>query len=321
MIAAMEPREWLTFIETEYLKDFIKDGGAAIKFAVPMDDQARSLVSEGLVRRAQELGFVVAVLDASATKVHLTEQLFFRVAEQVPWQQLRQKVIARIAEVPEVKIGELSVERIAAVYGVERKELLLELRPKIVGKVFKNRALSKDFRVAMMQMCMAEISGGEDGGTTIQALTDWLTGRNNAISAVKPYQIFSRINRTNARFLLESLLRWIRFAGIPGLLIVLDLRRLAVPRNPHDDLVYYSKAAVLDAYEVLRQFLDGVDRLSGCLMVVQPDVAFLDDFSRGIHAYEALKFRVYDEIHDKRLVNPLAALVRLSSAVESRSHA
>jgi hypothetical protein len=321
MIAAMHPGEWVTFIEREYLSTFIRDGGAAIKFAIPMDDDARELVWSGLNRSAGELGFLVATLDASATKIHLADQLFFRVADQIPWQQLQRKVIATLAGLPESGSGESSVEQVAAAYRVERKELLLELRPKVVKNVFKNRALSKDFRVAMTHLCTAELSGGEDGITTIQALTDWLTGRNAAVSAVRPYQIFSRINRTNARLLLESLLRWVRFAGIPGMVILWDLRRLAAARVPGDDLLRYSKAAVLDAYEVLRQFLDGVDRLSGCLMVLLPDAAFLDDFSRGIHAYPALKFRVYDEVHDKTLVNPLASLVRLSCAAKRRLHA
>lgn len=321
MIAAMEPREWLTFIEREYLNTFIREGGAAIKFAIPREDSAREQVSAGLNSRARELGFLAANVDASATKIHLADHFFFRVADQISWQQLTRKVIAKLAGLPEGETGEPSVEQIASRYGVGRKELLLELRPKVVDKVLRNRALSKDFRVAMTHLCMAEISGGEGGSTAIQVLTDWLTGRNNAVSAVKPYQIVSRINRTNARFLLESLLRWVRFAGFSGLVIVCDLRRLAVSRNPRDDSVYYSKAAVLDAYEVLREFLDGVDRLTGFLMVLLPDVAFEDDFSRGIHAYQALKFRIYDEIHDKRLVNPLAALVRLSSAPRLEMHA
>ena len=42
-----------------------------------------------------------------------------------------------------------------------------------------------------------------------------------------------------------------------------------------------------------------------------PDTAFLEDDNRGIGAYEALKFRVFDEVRDKNLVNPMAALVRL----------
>lgn len=149
----------------------------------------------------------------------------------------------------------------------------------------------------------------------MQVLTDWLTGRNTAISAVKPYLIFNRINRASARHFFESLLRWIRFAGYTGILVVLDIARVTVARNPKDGQLYYTKAAVLDTYEVLRQFIDGTDRLNGCLIVVVPDVAFLDEdpFGRGIGVYPALKFRVFDEIRDRKLVNPMASLVRLSS--------
>ena len=96
---------------------------------------------------------------------------------------------------------------------------------------------------------------------------------------------------------------------------MLDAARLSVARRPDDGLVFYTKAQLLDAYEVLRQFIDGTARLSGCLLVILPAIEFLDTepASRGMGAYDALKFRVYDEIHDQRLANPMGALVRLSA--------
>jgi hypothetical protein len=80
--------------------------------------------------------------------------------------------------------------------------------------------------------------------------------------------------------------------------------------------LFYTKAAVMDSYEVLRQFIDDMDNLDGCLMVVAPSVDFLeiDMPTRGMGCYEALKFRVYDEIRDRDLVNPMASLVRLSGS-------
>jgi hypothetical protein len=65
----------------------------------------------------------------------------------------------------------------------------------------------------------------------------------------------------------------------------------------------------------LRQFIDAIERLQGCLIVVSPDVEFLSEEprERGFGAYDALKFRVVDEIHDRRLVNPMSSLVRLSA--------
>ena len=76
---------------------------------------------------------------------------------------------------------------------------------------------------------------------------------------------------------------------------------------------FYTKAQMLDAYEVLRQFVDLTDRMKGCFIAAMPSANFLDvePAARGIGAYDALKFRVYDEVHDQRLVNPMGALIRL----------
>jgi hypothetical protein len=42
------------------------------------------------------------------------------------------------------------------------------------------------------------------------------------------------------------------------------------------------------------------------------DRGFFEDAGRGIGAYEALKFRIFDEIRDRTLVNPMASLARIS---------
>ena len=192
--------------------------------------------------------------------------------------------------------------------------LLMELRRKIEAHVFRNKGLAKDFRVAMTQLAVAELVGAQEATTVHAVLTDWLCGRNRAVGAVKPYQIFTRITRSNARLLFESLLVWLAFAGFSGLVLTIDISRISVVRNPRDELLHYTKAGVLDALELLRQFIDATDRLDNCLIVVVPGPAFLDEdiLGRGIGAYEALKFRVYDEVRDRTLVNPMASLVRLT---------
>jgi hypothetical protein len=104
--------------------------------------------------------------------------------------------------------------------------------------------------------------------------------------------------------------------GYPGMVITVDARTLTVTRNARDGSVFYSKTGLLDAYEVMRQFIDATDRLTGCLMVVIPAVEFLEEdaASRGLGVYEALKFRIFDEVRDRKFVNPMASLVRLSSS-------
>ncbi len=320
MTASITPADWLHFINQEYLATFLPDGGAAIKFAVPIEESLRSNLLDGLAEISLRSGYLLARINAAETKVNTIDEIFFRTAQQIPWRLLIRKIIAKLAAESGYSwidsTDEPLFESLAAHNQVDPQLLLLDLKKSIGEKVFKKRELSRDFRVAMTHLCIAELSGGEDGAKTTRILTDWLAGNNKAVSAVKPYHLFRKINRNSARHFLESVLHWIRFAGYPGTVILLDAQRVMLPKNPHDQYFFYTKAAVLDTYEVLRQFIDSADRLEGCLIAVIPDISFLEDPGRGMGAYEALKFRIFDEIRDKRLVNPMASLARISAATE-----
>jgi hypothetical protein len=149
------------------------------------------------------------------------------------------------------------------------------------------------------------------------AVLDWLRGELRQISALKTALIFRRISRHNGRSLLFSLAHWLTTNGRAGLILELDIRRLALSRRPApDERVghYYSKAAVLDAYEVLRQLVDNIDELSHCCVVIVAAPEFLTDPARGLDAYQALKLRIYDEVRDRQRDNPYSALIRLGAA-------
>ena len=104
------------------------------------------------------------------------------------------------------------------------------------------------------------------------------------------------------------------------LLRPIDLARLAVVRRPPAEErvgLYYSKAATLDAYEVLRQLIDATDRLHHALIGVALPPELLTDDGRGLPAYSSLHLRVMDEVRDRRRSNPFAALVRLETRMEA----
>ena len=328
MTAAMAPESWLQFLRQEYLEGsviggsaregFIKEGGASVKFAIPLEEEFRVQIQADIVEQARSAGYIVACVSSAETRVHMMDQIFFRIAEQIPWQDLSRAVIRKLAKeagyaLPPSTSGSI-VSDLAAANNIGPEMLTMEARTWIENRVFRAQFLTRDFRVAVTRLCLAELSGGPDGETMTEVITDWLAGRNRNVSAVRPYQIYSRISRNNARYLLESLLHWIRFGGYPGLVILLDTSRVTIAKNPRDDHLYYTKAAMLDTYEVLRQFIDGTDRMKGCLLVVTPTADFLvtETGSRGMGDYNALKLRVYDEVRDTRLANPMGAMVRLS---------
>src|SRR4029079_2918447 len=97
MSATIDTGEWLRFIEQEYLAGFIRDGGSAVKFAVPLDEGLRAGLFHGLDEIGKRGGYFVAGINAADTKVHLIDEIFFRVSQQVRWHETSLKVIAGLA--------------------------------------------------------------------------------------------------------------------------------------------------------------------------------------------------------------------------------
>ena len=145
-------------------------------------------------------------------------------------------------------------------------------------------------------------------------LIEWLTGVNRRVTSVRRYEIYNSIVRTNARHFLESLLYWIRFVGYSGTCLTLDNSRVTLRRNPRDGLCFYSRSAVMDHYELVRELIDSTDRLEGLLLIVLTDEEFLDEDIRGkgFSIYQALRSRIADEVRSRTQANPLATLVRIS---------
>ena len=313
--------EWLDVIDREYLADFIGAGGAAVKFAVA-EEGGRLALSEALKARGGSSGYLFVRLDAAACRAHMPQDLFFGMARQVDWRFLARRAIRGFLaeegfEVEGVDAQEpRMIDSIIAANDSGRDYIGRVLRPYLENRIFRNADLSKAFRIAMLHLCRFEIQ--DNAGMERypgQALLDWLTGEDNRIGQLRDFQIRTRIDRTTARYFLESACHWIRQAGCPGMILLLDNARVTVGRNPRDGLRYYTKAMTLDHYEVLREFIDDADRLSGLLFVVATDYGFLDESSRssrGWIIYSALRTRIMDDVRDRNVVNPVSSLVRLS---------
>ena len=137
------------------------------------------------------------------------------------------------------------------------------------------------------------------------------------MSLLQSALIYRKIARNNARHVLFSLAHWLSINTSAGLLLEIDIRRLGFARRPlptERDGLYYTKSALLDAYELLRQLVDNTDELMNCCVVVIAAPEFLTDQNRGLDAYQALKLRIFDEVRDRVRDNPYSSLVRLGAA-------
>jgi hypothetical protein len=317
---AVDLEDWLDIVEREYLADFVPAGGAAVKFVVPPTELDRQQLRAALRGAAERHGLQFAVVDAESTKLHLIDKLFHAVARQMDWDGLIRAFLIRVLSQNELRLpptpsgpDELRLSVIAGLNDVPEPLLRTHIDRWIWDALFRDYAMSQEFRYALIHLCLDQLDPGINPALGA-AIREWLVGETRLISGLKRALIFQKIARHNARHILFSLTHWLERAGQKGLVLVLDISRYAITRRPlePDGSLYYSTAAVLDAYELLRQLIDATDELECCFVCAVAAPEFLSDERRGMTSYHALNLRLADEVRDRYRPNPLAALVRLT---------
>ena len=309
-------QNWLRYLKQEYLTTFIQDGGTAVKFVVTPDARRADLAS-ALQDMCMELDYLFVKLDAVETRVHMPQDIFFGLARQIDWRLLARRRILGLAaargyQVEGINAGSTDniYQAIASANGLTAEPFRIGIEGRIEDAVFKSVEMARDFRVSMFQLCLKE-DVSDSGEYLGQPLLDWLTGANTRIGNVRPFSIYAGINRSTARYFIESALYWVRDVGYAGTVILLDNSRVTLPR---DDQRYYTRAMAMEHYELLREFVDSADHLTATLLAVSTGMEFLNEerTSKGYGAYPALRTRIMDDVRDRNLVNPVASLVRLA---------
>lgn len=320
--AGMSVASYLDLVTKDYLGDYVRHGGAAVRFVVAGNDEVALRWHHGLRAAAIADGYLCVSVDAADTRVHLIDQLYAAVAREVDWRDLaRRQVRAAWDDLGlTAATDELTVAAIASHHEVDAREAARSIRRRLEALVLHDPSLAREFRLAVLRLCQAELGTSEVAEAERDAVICWLRVEPVALPALRSASLYARVGRHNARSLLTSLAAWRARVTGTGLVLDLDLARLAASRRPPlEERVgyYYSKAAVLDAYEVLRQLVDATDNLRGVFVAVTMPPALISDDARGLPAYSALHLRIVDEVRDRRRANPYAALARLETRLEA----
>ena len=310
--------DWLGVLEDEYLSTFIREGGASVKFAVPPEELKPALY-ESMGDLCRRRGYIFVKISAEDMRAHMPQDFFFALAKQIDWGTLARMKLLGLAAGMGFPVEGIAADApgdvfdsIADARGLDARYVRMELRPEL-HKIIGNPHMARDFRVAMSHLCLS------GGGTGRHPIVDWLTGENTRLGNVRQYQIHTPINRNTARYFIESAFYWAHHVGCSGTVVALDNSRVTLARRPRplDGKRYYTRAMTMEHYEMLREFIDGLDRLVGALLVVVSNQDFLDESadrrSRGYGIYQALRTRIMDDVRDRNLVNPVASLARLSA--------
>lgn len=315
--------EWTTFLAQEYLSGYLPAGGAAVKVAVAGSADTASRFARALGAAADTAGCLFVSVSAADVRLSQVDALFFAVARELDWDALAAALVRRAYDAIAFPAGDgLTVAEVAAEHDVDARELYRSVRRQLEQTLLGDAALARELRRAVLRLTQSQLGAADLQSDERDAVVAWLRGEPTSLARLRPLLITARIARSNARPMLASLARLLLAAGWNGLVLHLDGARLSEARRPPVEQrhgVYYSKAAVLDAFEVLRQLIDATDELRGVLVVAVLPPELVTDEGRGLPAYTALQLRVADEVRDRRRVNPFAALVRLEVRLEAVS--
>jgi hypothetical protein len=306
---------WLDLIDREYFCDFIAAGGAAVRFAVA-DAAVLKDLADDLSRRATARGLAVIRVDLAHTRLHMSQNVVFAVAAALPWERmLRTRLEALVAGMgyrwPDPETA-LPLAALAEANGVAAHLLRRDLTQALSREIWRDPLLTQDFRHAMIALLEARLTG--ETPDLADAVMGWLRGTLGRMGPLAPSGVGRRIGRQNARAVLMSLCHWVRGCGGVGIVLLLDIRRLHRERGAVSDGLFYTPAAVMDCYEVLRQLIDDAGHFPGLFVAALADDALLsDDPRRSLGQYTALQMRVWDDVRPRDGDNPLAPLVRIAA--------
>jgi transposase-like protein len=335
--SALDAPAYLDFLDREYLTPYVARGGAAVKLLVTGDEAAAEKLAAGLAGLGD--GFQHAGVDAVTTRIHLIDQVFAEVARQLDWLVLAGSVVhaaytaagfpppsaapsaspSAASPSSSASTSPLAVSAVARHHDVDPAELYRSVRRALELMVLRDAGLGHEFRTAMFRLCQNRLGRGEVSRAECETVVGWLRAERVPAAELRKLSLTAKVGRHNPRSMLLSLTRWLRLAGHGGLVLRLDLSRVAVSRRPPAgmrDGHYYSKAAALDAYELVRQLIDGTDEFEGLLVAVLLPQELVNDEIRGLPAYSALRLRVVDEVRDRQRANPYATLIRIGSESE-----
>ncbi len=313
MTRTLPVAEWLAVVEREYLSGFVPAGGASVKVAI-LDDAAIGTAADRLTGLGQACAMLTVQVDAGRTRIHMIHELFFAIARALPWENLVQRYLEGLFGAnaypwprPGVAMG---MAELAAAFAVAPSLLARQRDQWLTADLWDDRRLAQDFRAALLVLCLAQLE--PDGGARAMPVLQWLRGEKVPAAQLRAGDISGRIVRTNARAMLAALCQFVRKAGVAGILVTLDVRQLARAAAA-EGVLRYSPAAVMDAYEVLREIIDDAEHLPGLFAVVLADAALATgDPRRALSQYAALQMRVWPDVRPGDRQNPLAPLVWLA---------
>jgi hypothetical protein len=290
------------FWKENYLSEYLPHGGSRIQFLTGRKGSGKTHIIEYFLSRADN--YVTVSFSARKVWIHDFKEIFFEIFRQCDFESLLRRcgniIISELGFEPD-ECGINFIEHLAS-KGLNDPITKREIRLQLNKMFLHNPLIDSNFAT----VC-ALLTGGLLGHPLLEepsreALSGWLEGKKEVkLSTLQSLGLSPvRIAKHNARHMLRSLIEIIKMAGYSGLIVAVDDLDILVSGDSLNE-IRYTRLKRDEVYESIRELIDEIDTLGNVLFLFSFDRKLLDDDVNGIKSYQALWFRIQNEIQSDRL--------------------
>jgi hypothetical protein len=304
---------WLNQIQSHYLANYIADGGSKVKVLVGGEGTGKTHLLRCILQDAQALGYETISLSAREYRLNDLTSLYRAIIKQIDSEQLVRGLCCQVAK----KLGygqyDGTEHLLPLLYedrGLTRDLAIYEIE-KATGLVLKDVDLGASFRAFAYRVINSRLVYGNE--EAIRLALKWLAGEKLETYQKKSTLLFERLQKSNSRYWLNSLLRLLKLAGLTGLVVAIDDLEVMTERNLESRRFLYTANAIKDTCELFRQIIDDVELLDHFFLLLAGKREMIEDDKRGFKSYEALWMRLQTGLLPVDRFNPLADIVDTDS--------
>lgn len=300
---------WLNWIQKHYLANYIADGGSKVKVLVGGPGTGKTHLLRCILQDAQQQNYATVFLSAREYRLNDFVSLYRAIVQQLDTEQLVQGLCHLAAR----KLGYGQYEATAPLLpylqedrGLTRDLAIREVK-ETVGQVLKDIDFGASFKAFAYSVINNRLIYGNE--EPIRLALKWLAGDKLERHQKQATLLFERLNKVNARYWLNALIRLLKLAGLTGLVLAIDELDVMAERHPETRRFLYTPGAIKDTCELFRQMIDDVELLDHTFILLAGRWEMIEDDRRGFKSYEALWMRLQTGLLPVERFNALADIV------------
>jgi len=311
---------WLDFFNEYHLYNFIYQGGSKVKVVVGSAGSGKTHLLRNIEQDAREQGYATVFFSLRDQQFKLNDlpMLYKIIVSHIDKEELIRGLCRKTASVLGYDRNKYDGSDRLLPQMVEEGMMQVTAEKEIrntTSQVFKDADFGSSFSAFTYTLVKERMIHGKNGNLPI-ALR-WLSGEKLERHERQSTYLFEKLQKSNARYWLNSLVRLLKLAGWNGLVVLIDDVDVITGRSPDSARFSYTPNAIKDVCELIRQLIDDTELLNSFVLILSGRPSMLLDEKRGFKSYEALWMRLQSGLVPVNRFNPFADIVNMEDFLKA----